>query len=73
MALALLCVIFLRQRAIWLMCGVFPDMNLPVVGIAFVLVAVLLKLKTPPGTLTEKLGKIDAMYVPRYGIARAWF
>ncbi|PSR76338.1 hypothetical protein PHLCEN_2v8512 [Hermanssonia centrifuga] len=36
-----------------------PDLNLPVTGLAAVLVFACLKLRTPPGTLREKLGRMD--------------
>ena len=36
-----------------------PDLNLPLAGIAFVLVAVFLRVRTPPGTFREKMARVD--------------
>ena len=41
----------------------FKDLNLPISGLTVVLVLVLLKLPTPPGTINEKLAKMDWMSV----------
>lgn len=40
------------------------DLNLPITGFAAVLVVVFMKLRTPTGTLREKLARMDWMYVP---------
>lgn len=37
----------------------FADINLPLAGIAFALVAVFLRVRTPEGTIREKLGRLD--------------
>lgn len=36
-------------------------MNLPISGVAFAAVVIFVKLPTPPGTLQEKLARIDWM------------
>ncbi len=41
----------------------FTDLNLPLTGFAFALVLFFLRVKTPPGSLKEKLSRIDALYV----------
>lgn len=38
-------------------------MNLPICGVAFALVLLLLKLPTPPGNLRDKLKRMDWMWV----------
>jgi hypothetical protein len=38
-----------------------PDLNIPIAGIAMVLVLAFLNLPTPPGTLREKLSRMDWM------------
>ena len=35
------------------------DLNLPLAGIAFVLVAVFLRVKTPEGSMRDKLARVD--------------
>ena len=35
------------------------DLNLPLTGIAFVLVLFFLRVRTPPGSVREKLSKLD--------------
>lgn len=37
------------------------DLNLPICGVSIVLVLIFLHLPTPPGTLKEKLGRMDWM------------
>lgn len=39
------------------------DLNLPIGGVAALLVVFFMKLKTPEGTARQKLAKIDWMYV----------
>lgn len=40
----------------------FPDLNLPITGVAAVLVLLFVNLKVPEGTMTEKLRRIDWMW-----------
>ena len=35
------------------------DLNLPLSGVAFALVTLFLRVRTPPGTLKEKLARMD--------------
>ena len=35
------------------------DINLPLAGIAFILVAIFLRVRTPEGTLRQKLARVD--------------
>lgn len=44
-------------------CVCWLDMNLPICGVVGFLVFFFLRLKIPPGSLREKLGRVDWMYV----------
>ena len=39
------------------------DLNLPLIGLAFALVLVFLRVRTPPGTIKSKLSRLDVLYV----------
>ena len=39
------------------------DLNLPLTGIAFLLVLSFLRVRTPPGTVKSKLKRLDILYV----------
>ena len=41
----------------------YSDLNLPLSGVAFILVAIFLRVRTPGGSLREKLSRIDLVYV----------
>lgn len=45
------------------------DLNLPLSGIAALLVLAFLKLKTPRGSFLSKIARIDWMYVKRTDVA----
>ena len=38
---------------------VFTDLNIPICGVAGLIMILFLRLRTPPGTLKEKLRRID--------------
>ena len=43
--------------------GLHLDLNLPLTGIAFLLVLSFLRVRTPPGTVKSKLKRLDILYV----------
>ena len=46
------------------------DVTLPPPGIAFILVLLFLRVRTPPGTIRDKLGRLDVLYVANaFGIS----
>ena len=49
--------------------NVCVDLNLPLSGIAALLVLALLKLKTPRGSFLSKIARMDWMYVKRTDVA----
>lgn len=65
MAMALLCVTTNRLVTTDRNCGyeLDLDLNLPLAGIGFILVALFLRVRTPPGSLWEKLSRIDWLCV----------
>ena len=42
---------------------------MPVVGVAAILITLFVKMKTPEGSLKEKLARMDWMYVKRTDVA----
>lgn len=59
------CSVSLRTRTVEYLAKVTPgtDLNLPVVGVAAILITLFVKMKTPEGSLKEKLARMDWMYV----------